>query len=43
MLEKKLTIWAENAAIYTEKMILTLAFKEIANFLPKIGKNHRKL
>jgi hypothetical protein len=40
---KKLAFFAQNKAKLCKNWIITLVFEKNANFLPKIGKNRRKL
>jgi hypothetical protein len=42
-LRKNWRFWLENKAKFWKKLIITMVFKKNANFLPKIGKNRRKL
>jgi hypothetical protein len=40
---KKLAFFAQNKAKLCKTLFITLIFEKNANFLPKIGKNRRKL
>jgi hypothetical protein len=40
---KKMAFFTQNKAKLRKSLIITLVFEKNANFLPKIGKNRRKL